>query len=67
MDVSYALDYPAIPEGREKRIHLLVRIETWPDRARLSNVTMTAFNSYDAAYDFCEPFRIQMAVMRGRR
>ncbi len=31
MDVSYSVDYPTIPAGRERKLHLLVRIETWPE------------------------------------
>jgi anti-anti-sigma factor len=31
MDVSYVLDYPTVPRAQERRLHLLVRIETWPE------------------------------------
>ena len=31
MDVSCLLDYPTIPAGERRKLHLLVRIETWPE------------------------------------
>jgi len=31
MDVSCVLEYPCIPSGRARKVHALVRIETWPE------------------------------------
>ncbi|MBI3272950.1 MAG: anti-sigma factor antagonist [Planctomycetes bacterium] len=31
MDLSYALDYPTVAGESPQRIHLLVRLETWPE------------------------------------
>ncbi|MHC5055476.1 MAG: anti-sigma factor antagonist [Planctomycetota bacterium] len=31
MDVSCALEYPSVPSGPARKLHALVRIETWPE------------------------------------
>lgn len=31
MDVSYALDHARVPAGDARRVHVLIRLETWPE------------------------------------